>query len=487
MNLKNLFLSGFKVFCFSSIVLFSIISLYCQNKPDNTNYNPENLIAKEINERKIVIIGEAPHSHPSGYNEVIKILYEWLEECRRTGNNSQTLNLVLEIDDSLASLSNKYLKTGILSSLIDSNITLASYETIEFFTKLRNFSESLDSLKNKYPKSNLKFNVLGFEESVYNFNSEFFKKTTSEIQYWFVKDRDSVVSQKFINYFTKNRNDKYLIYYGLSHLQKGYVNKKMPGFSIKEDSCYGYYLAGYLKKEFGENNVITIAKEMMPPQSLKRIGLDSLINKYYLAESQNLKLLNNSQKVDYFFLNPYIEVPNHFFGYVYSRKVFEKALEKFTLYEKSKPGTWLYDFVEKKFKELSYSTGNIFNNASEFKVWLNNQKTFDLSHFDTKEYKDYLYKSFSNDKNARAILKQLGFENNIDDYNSMDTAEWNNKIWPEALKNIKFINAIGIYWAGYPDEKINAREFLKNFSGEDYSEPEKYLQWWRNVYHNYGI
>ena len=68
----------------------------------------------------------------------------------------------------------------------------------------------------------------------------------------------------------------------------------------------------------------------------------------------------------------------------------------------------------------------------------------------------------------------------------MDSSEFN-KIWPEALKDIKFINAIGIYWAGYPDEKIKAKEFLKQFSKEDFAEPEKYLQWWRNVYHNFGI
>jgi hypothetical protein len=69
----------------------------------------------------------------------------------------------------------------------------------------------------------------------------------------------------------------------------------------------------------------------------------------------------------------------------------------------------------------------------------------------------------------------------------MDTAEWNNKLWPEAIKNIKIINAIGIFWAGYPDEKIKAKEYLKNINGQDFAEPEKYLQWWRNVYHNYGI
>jgi hypothetical protein len=59
------------------------------------------------------------------------------------------------------------------------------------------------------------------------------------------------------------------------------------------------------------------------------------------------------------------------------------------------------------------------------------------------------------------------------------------KDWQLALPRMKFINCIGIYWVGYPDEKVKAKEYLVKFSGEDFAEPEKYLQWYRMKYYGY--
>ena len=332
---------------------------------------------------------------------------------------------------------------------------------------------------------------MGFEEDANNFTPEFSKKTIYEAQYWFIKERDSMVFQKFMNYFDNNKDDKYLFYYGLGHLQKDYVNKKLPNFFVGKDSCYGYFLLGYLKMKFGENDVLSIAKLMIPSDKLKRMGLDSLINKKLLTKSENVKNKSlNSQQYDYYFFNPFVNISDHAFILVYSKKVFEKAIEKLSLLDKTLPGTWVYDFGRKMLKKLSYLAGVDFNSINELKFWFNRQKSFDLNHFESKEYRNNFFKIYAkdeDDENAKILLRQFGFEEDMDEYFRIDSSEWNNKFWPEALKNIKFINAIGIYWSGYPDEKIKAKEFLKNFSGEDYNEPEKYLQWWRNIYHNYDI
>jgi hypothetical protein len=53
------------------------------------------------------------------------------------------------------------------------------------------------------------------------------------------------------------------------------------------------------------------------------------------------------------------------------------------------------------------------------------------------------------------------------------------------VNRIRFTNSIGIYWVGYPNEKLKAKEYLKEFSGEDFAEPEKYLQWYRMKYFGY--
>jgi hypothetical protein len=396
----------------------------------------------------------------------------------------------MEYHESWANDVNKYLDSGNTSALLDSNLSYISFEEIEFYTKLKSFTDTLKSFNNQNSGYNYKFKVLGFEEPANNFTPEMSRKTIYEAQYWFVKERDSVISMKFMDYFKNNENDKYLFYYGMFHLQKDYGNKRLPGFHVDEDSCYGYYLTGFLKNKYGENDVVSVAKVMSGPEILERLGLDSIINKKLLIKSENLKIDSDMFKqYDYIFFNPFVYLFEHYFTLVYSRKVFEKALEKLTKLNRNLKGKWVYEFGRKLLRKLSYVAGVDFKNVNDFKKWFKKQESFDLSHFDSREYKDNVYKLYLKDRNEPELLYTLKYLGIQADYNilmSMDSSEFN-KMWPEALKDIKFINAIGIYWAGYPDEKIRAKEYLKLFSKEDFAEPEKYLQWWRNVYHNYGI
>lgn len=475
---------------FIILVLLSIYTLGCQKNPDSTQINPELQIAREINNRKIVVLGEQPHRHPSGYNEVIKILFEWFGDCKRNKIKSITLNFVMEYHESYANDFNKYLESGNTSALLDSNLTYISFEEIEFYTKLKSFTDTIKSFNNQNSGYNYKFKALGFEEPANYFTPEMSKKTIYESEYWFVKERDSVVSMKFMDYFKNNENDKYLFYYGDGHLQKGLVSKWYKGFSLDKDSCMGYFLADYLKRAFGEQNVLTINKVMFSNEILNNLGLDSLINGKLITKNDTLKNnYPNYDLYDYFYFNHYVESIPHYFAIVYSRIVFDKALEKLTILERNSKGTWVYEFGRKLLRKLSYVAGVDFKNVNDFKKWFIKQDSFNLSHFDSKEYRDNVFKLYSNEKDESDqvyMLKYLGIQADYDSLLLMDSSDFN-KIWPEALKDIKFINAIGIYWAGYPDEKIRAKEYLKLFSKEDFEEPEKYLQWWRNVYHNYGI
>jgi hypothetical protein len=66
-----------------------------------------------------------------------------------------------------------------------------------------------------------------------------------------------------------------------------------------------------------------------------------------------------------------------------------------------------------------------------------------------------------------------------------DSATWWQKIWPEEIKHVKFINAVGIFWIGYPDEKAAAKKYLMEFSGQDLDEPGEYFKWYRKKYYDY--
>ena len=128
---------------------------------------------------------------------------------------------------------------------------------------------------------------------------------------------------------------------------------------------------------------------MISPEILNKLGLDSLINRKLFTKNENLK--NNYphyELYDYFFLIPYVDMTEHYFALVYSKNVFEKAVEKLTIIDRNLLSTWVHEFGRKILKKLSYAAGVDFKNVNDFKKWFDKQSSFDLSHFDSKEYRD---------------------------------------------------------------------------------------------------
>jgi len=484
-NVKNhtsgLFLIAALFFIFTYIIS-------CTKQKNNSISNPELEIAKEINKRKIVMVGDNTHGHPSGYKKVINILNEWFKEVEINKNNPLRLNLFLEIEDSLAMEINNYIRTGNLSIILDRFLMSSRYEELEFYSKLKEFYNVSNQKLAKDSKKNFEFNVLGFEDVGNYVSSEYYKKTKYERQYWFIKERDSILAQKMINYINKNKNDRNLFFYGTAHLQKGLINKNYENILTSKDSCMGYCLANYFKNEYGYDNVLTIGGGMAPDGFYEKNR--NLIDKSFYIKSTELEPYSPGiSSIDYFYITPFINISDHSFRFVNCKKVFEKYLDKIKSIKGGIPGQFAEEFRKAYFRSLSYLTGKKFGNVYEFEKWFNNRKSFDIAYLDSDEFRDNFYKIFLENPNniTKGDLIKLGFDESILEYNAIKKSDWNNKIWPEALDNIKLINAIGILWAGYPDEKAKAKEFLVNFSKKDFAEPEKYLQWWRNSYHNYGI
>lgn len=470
--------------------LFISSTLCCQNDTGKIIIDPESHIAKEINKRKIVMIGEHYHNHPSGYKEIIKILNEWIIQDYNTEKDTNKLNLILEIDEETADEINTFLITGDLSDLLDYFLPGVYYENIEFYSNLKKLHDSINKQNSKSNSFKKKFEVKGFEQVGFNVVPDLMKKPQYESEYWFIKERDSVTSYQMIDYVKNHEREKYLVFYGGLHLQKGLVSKNL-GFIVSEDSCMGYYMADYLKKEFGDSNVLTINQFLIPQNILNNTKYESLKGKdFYLHNKDVIWEQLNPSQYDFFLIKPEIRIYSHRFNFVYSKKVFEKSIDKIRIYNNFLPGYKGSLALSGFFRNLYYLTGIKFKDVNELEKWFEKNQNFEFSYFDSKEFKDNIFRIYSTDVNDRRLksrLIQLGFDESLYGYNSLDTLIWNKEVWPDAIKNIKFLNAIGIYWAGYPDEKVEAKKFLKGFSGEDYKEPEKYLQWWRNVYHNYGI
>jgi hypothetical protein len=61
--------------------------------------------------------------------------------------------------------------------------------------------------------------------------------------------------------------EKILVFYGNAHLIKELIRKDLHTYVIR-DSSMGYYLAHYLKNEFGDANVLTVNQILDPGLNL---------------------------------------------------------------------------------------------------------------------------------------------------------------------------------------------------------------------------
>ena len=82
----------------------------------------------------------------------------------------------------------------------------------------------------------------------------------------------------------------------------------------------------------------------------------------------------------------------------------------------------------------------------------------------------------------------MGFGPAAIDFNFLPTEEeWDNTLWPEIQIQIKFLNAIGLFWIGTEEEKKIAKTYLKTVTSKDYKNPALYLEMWYHKHYNYSF
>lgn len=439
----------------------------------NIHTNPDSIIASEIKNRKIVMIGEPLHHDFLLYNGLINVLYNWLQICENDKSRDFTLNLVLEMDSITAYYIDNYVKTGHDSLLYSIVAPFLYMEDIEFYENLRKAGMEIESVNEKR-SSKIVLNILGFEEAGLENDETILRMNQQESERWFVNDRDKNVSIKLIEFIKSHDNSEdYLVYYGALHLLDGYVNKSL-GFSIPIEESYGYFLIYYLKQEFSADSVLSFVQSIYTDKVL----------------SDTIKSVENDP--DKFIVVRHFEEPlmyyyPHLFRMVFSSFVIKKLSDRVGVLENCLPGYKATQSYLRYLQGVSFITSERFENSTSLKKWLETDPEFEgLQKIDSKEHCSFIYELSKDTKsrNYGNILRDLGFDNEVYTYSERDTTYWNEN-WKNINKKAKFINAIGIYWIGYQQEKINAKQYLTDFTGEDHSDPADYLKWYRKKYFGY--
>lgn len=440
--------------------------------------NPDKKIAELIFEKKIVMLADMGHHTINSYNKLLNVLYNWRDAAKSKGDNKSLL-LVMETDSINVKIMSEFLSNPITDSLFFTFYDSWYMDDIEFLLRLREFKLSLDSIKNPI----LKFEMRGFEQVI---DDDFLRIPEKEGDLWFVNIRDSITALNLSNYIKNKPDQNILVFYGGAHLQKGLVEKNSRILTVQERM--GYYLVHYLKKEFGEENVLSISQIMNDSNSFKFTPFEKYIGKDLLVKSDSIPASweeVEAEKYDMVTLRTRVTfTPSYRLNFLFSRKNIEFALKKLEKLEALLPGfnaQYEYDDILEK---LYLITGKKFNNSQELKNWKNISSFDCTARLKSEEFKNDIFNYYFNDptsRQKRRRLLELGFGPGIIGYN-ITKEEW--KIDETQGNNVvKFHNAVLVYLLGYIDEQVKAKEILLEFSGQDFPDAIQYTQWFRREFY----
>jgi hypothetical protein len=441
---------------------------------------PEKYIANEIFTHRITMLGEFIHYQPITHFNFIEILNNWFEQLKKDDKANSNLTIVLECDSTTGALIDNYVKSGDIRPLLDFVSPNFPLEALEQFYEYRKIYKRIE-IENRKRKNKITFCLKGFEEISYNIVDYYFNLNQEEQELWFVNDRDKFTSTGIIKYLKENPEQNIIIFYGGAHLVTGIANKNLGGFSIPQEKCMGKWLAQYLIDELGEENINIVMSTALNESALLSSDFKELVNKKFLIKKPYEKYYNLNQKgINKYLINTFINIPTHNINYALSRYIVEKSVERIKQFEKftgykAASGRSVLNFIN-----IMYNTD--LRNYDDIKKWIEDGGPKEFDFLDSNSFYKNIY-DYSNRifeyYYSQSYLPQIGFTPSISSFLS---SNWDNSIWPEALKNIKFINAVEIFWVGYPDEKEKAKKYLTEFSGKDFDEPAEYLQWWRREY-----
>ena len=491
-------------------MLLSFLSYNTYTQTEDSLYyiNIGRMVANKLFEKKIVMFGDYGHNQPAPYSDINSILNNWLS-ISTNDNKSVNLTYIIEYDNETITGLNQYIASGNINPLLNCVLPDSYLEFLEYSTKLREFSIRIDSI-NHFRKNKLSFNIKGFEEVGKNNYDKVAKLTEKEWVLWFIKERDSITSTGIIDYMQTNPEEQILIFYGGAHLIKRLWDKSVywgygNNFNFSTYEKHGYFLAHYLVNKFGDDNISMFDFWQNP--DIKNLLKDSQLQNYssklennnFITKAINLNLPDSLSYDDYI----YIVMNNNYLPLIESNRICSNLILEKTIKQINKAKVWFPGYVAANsyfegLDNIFNLTGLLFQNDTLLNEWYNKNTFDEMDWLYSNKFHDTLLAiiKYKAPKGAYFEVFKYSFNqwfeyygiycklsDTLKDYFEND--DWRNNYLNNLFNQLRFTNSIGIYWLGYPDEKIKAKEYLIQFSGEDFQEPEKYLQWYRKKYFGY--
>ncbi|MCL4510726.1 MAG: hypothetical protein M1470_06610 [Bacteroidetes bacterium] len=485
-----------KVRTWATVALLLCFSLTgCDNSTRAFFTHPGRQIVRELETRRLVMLGDFKHGDALSYHSVTSVLNDWVDMLSEGKAVPRHLTLVLEGGDSDISVLRNYMLTGNESPLIRFWIIDGQLERLEFFDNLRRISLRIDSLDETLAGNyRISFRLLGGEAiSEYSPSSQAMMKWPWPQAFrYFVTKRDSLAALKIERYFESNPSQKGLIFYGTAHLNDCYVNKaKSLGVPDTANSD-GYYLAHYLKRYFGNDSVLSVFQVAVPPDGSRfrdvptepRDTEDLLV--YHYRDKHSPAVNQYYDAVVFHYENLTMSHPLY---YVFSKRAIKDCISTLKMVHPFLPGYAATAYYNRAMWGLRDATGKTFVTPRQWESWYKTHPYDGLTRLSSPAFENPMFRAYREDNahfkvwtTVYSLLSGLpsSYFTVPDRLDSTQFADASVGI----LKKVECGNAIGIYWIGYPDEQKEAHQWLVKYTGKNFPTPDQYLKWWRHVVFN---
>jgi len=439
------------------ILFFVTAHIFAQQK------EPEYYVAEQLQTHRAVMLGDMNHHQPVYTQNVISVLNSWIDVVSRD-TAIHNITLILERESNISELLNDTISEKNFHMIFNYGSDYVSYlEDIEFYSGLVSVFSRINRLN--AGGKHITFKVKGFEDYEVSLNA----KTNREGELWFVNVRDSALGEKISVYMDEHPGENILIFYGGMHLADERIIKSGMLKDEGKNEGEGYMLAYYLKKQFGDEEIITISQLGSLDQANDTIvNFDTTylrMDKTWFVKS--LKFISESP-----------------LSSMFSRRFIQSVITSIRKYEDYPEGFKAQNMRSNYINGLNLITGNSFKSIGEIEYWygLNNYEPF--ARINSFEFWAQCFSwltRYPKSPQLRNAFLKMGFYPSIMDTSFVpDYAYWYGGFRKKTIENIVTLNSIAMLWVGYPEEKIQAAKFLKNKTGWSTENPHYYLRWYRN-------
>ncbi|HUI91642.1 MAG TPA: hypothetical protein VLX68_05265 [Chitinivibrionales bacterium] len=465
--------------------------------------SPEEYLLNDLRSRRILMFGDFGHGQPLPYYSLVQLLNKWVSLAAKDADVDRKIVLVLERDSAQIALIKDFIRTNDPKPLFQSTVLAphGTMEGMEFLCDLRRIAVRTDSLNAHAPlQKQITLELFGPETTPeYGRDLPDYKLTIAQSDFFF-HARDSLLARAITGHLANRADAKAVIFYGNGHLIKNFTDKNIYHLRYATNTM-GYFLAYYLKKAYGDAQVLSVnqvpfdprAHPLKPPAA-KKVGTGD-----FFIEGAPLRAMRlPADRYDGNVARTKPAVYAHILSAVHSRMVLDACIARMDSACRDTTGALWKEYLA-AIRSLRYLCGKDFGMPADpepwfkssqpalvlqqWKEWVGANGGTIAGRLDTREFREEMEKMYFNgfsSPNVRAEMISIGFDRAIWDSSGFSETRWNEKVWPEAIDRIKIINAIGQLWFGDSLEQSNARGFLVQTTGQDFSEPDLYLKWFRS-------